>query len=419
MAHSVLRRFAQIAATFALLASTSTLPVVAQETETAVRVMVSDAGNGDLTVLDPASGEVVGRFTTPVGGYSALYPSSTGRYLLANHYAGDQVTIVDAGVALEPHGDHADLVIEAPFVLATVATGPTPAHGWAHDGVVAIHNDGDGTITLFDEAEMGEAIAPEAFAVAQPDHAAIATLGDAMLVGYYDLGRIDAYSLDGELLAEGIAPCTAAHGEARFGEAIAFGCGEGLLFVTRNGEDFASQMVRYPGAISSDASAEADATASPEAETEQPRSGTLAAHHDSNVLVGNFGEGLALVSPDADGYSFDVLPLPAEPLGFAYDQQGERLAVLTDDGSVHGIDPARGEILWTTLAVTPYTEIELGDGFDFYPSLAASDEAAYVADPKTGEVVELNLESGEVTNRFAIGGQPARVALVQASGAGH
>jgi hypothetical protein len=137
------------------------------------------------------------------------------------------------------------------------------------------------------------------------------------------------------------------------------------------------------------------------------------------VLVGDFGEGLALITPSAVGVTIDVLSLPASPLGFVYDQQGERLAVLTDDGAMHGIDPTRGEILWSTAAVTPYTEIEIGDGFDFYPSLAASDEAAYVADPKTGEVVELSLESGEVTNRFAVGGQPARIALVQASGADH
>lgn len=416
---TVLLRSTRIAAAGTLLGLTlmNASPMVAEEAETAVRVMATDAGNGDLTVIDPESGDVVGRFTTPIGGYTAVYPSESGRYLLANHYAGNHVTIVDSGLFLEDHGDHADLVAAPPFVLATVATGAMPAHGWAHDGLIAVHNDGDGTITMFDESELGEAIAPEEFAVAQPDHAAIATLGDAMLVGYYDLGRIDAYALDGELLQEDIATCTGAHGEARFKDALAFGCQEGVLIVSREGDAFTTELIAYPGSPATGTAAIDAAT--PAAEAELPRTYTLAAHHDSDVLVGDFGGGLALISGDADDLSFDVLPLPANPLGFDFDLDGERLAVLTDDGQVHGIDPNGGEILWSTPAVTPYTEIEIGDGFDFYPSLAASETAAYVADPKEGEVVEIDLDSGEVSHRFAIGGQPARVAVTSASGATH
>lgn len=417
MVRSVLRRFAQVAAVALLLPeSTSALPVVAQGAETAVRVMAIDAGNGDVTVLDPESGDVVGRFTTPAGGYAAVYPSGNGRYLLANHYAGNHVTIVDSGLSLQEHGDHADLVTAPPFVLATVATGAVPAHYWAHDGLIAVHNDGDGTVTIFDESEIAEAIDPFTFPVAQPDHTSVAVIDDTVLAGYYDLGRVDAYGVDGRLIQEGVGDCPGAHGEAKFAETIAFACADGLLLVTPVGDGFRAEKVAYPAAASA---SHTEAEATPVAAAEAPRVGSIAAHEDNPVLVGDFAEGLALITPSADGVTIDVLALPASPLGFAYDQQGERLAVLTDDGAVHGVDPAKGEILWSTPAVTPYTEIELGDGFDFYPSLAASDEAAYVPDPKSGEVVELSLENGEITNRFAIGGQPARVALVQASGAQH
>jgi hypothetical protein len=415
---SALCRSTRIAGAFALLAllSTSALPVLAQGVESAVRVMAIDAGNGDITLLDPESGEVVGRFTTPTGGFAAVYPSGNGRYLLANHYAGNHVTIVDSGLSLQEHGDHADLVTAPPFVLGTVATVATPAHYWAHDGLIAVHNDGDGTVTIFDESEIAEAIDPFTFPIAQPDHTSVAVINDTLLAGYYDLGRVDAYGVDGRLIQEGVGDCPGAHGEAKFAETIVFACSDGLLLVTPVGDGFRAQKVAYPETATS---ADADAEATPTADAEAPRVGSIAAHEDNPVLVGDFGEGLALITPSADGVTIDIVPLPASPLGFAYDQQGERLAVLTDDGAMHGVDPARGEILWSSPAVTPYTEIELGDGFDFYPSLAASDEAAYVADPKTGEVVELNLESGEVTNRFAVGGQPARIALVQASGADH
>ena len=400
----------------ALLALSLTLPIpaAADEMGTAVRVMATDAANGDLTVIDPESGEIVGRFTTPTGGYTYVYPSENGRYLLTNHYAGEHVTIVDAGLGLEPHGDHADLVTNPPFVLATVATGSVPAHYAAHDGIIAIHNDGDGTITILDESELARKVDPFTFAVAQPDHTSIAIINDTVLVGYYDLGRVDAYSLDGELIAEGVGDCPGTHGEARFGDSVAFACGDGVLLVTPDGDHFTTEKVAYPGSET-----DSDLDATPVADGEAPRIGSIAAHHDNDVLVGDFGAALALMTPHDAGLDIAVLPLSGEALAFTYDHLGEHVTVLTDDGQVHGVDPNAGEVLWSTPAVTPYTEIELGDGFDFWPKLAASDTALYVADPKAGEIVEIDLESGEVLHRFAIGGQPARVTLTLASGVQH
>jgi hypothetical protein len=394
-------------ATMALVASGLAAQAAAESgVETAVRVMATDPTTGELTVIDPKAGEVVGRFSAPAAGYAVLFPSGTGRYLLATHSEGEHVTIVDAGLSLRDHGDHVDLVAASPFVRATVETGRTPIHGWAHDGVIAVHNDGDGTITLLDESTLDSQIVPSEFSVAQPDHGAIATLGDAMLVGYYDLGRIDAYALDGTLLQEGIATCPAVHGEAHFGDAIAFGCADGVVFVTADGDGFVGQKLAYP-----DTAAAGDA--------EAPRVSTLASHDASDVLVGDFGDGLALITGAGDDLAIEILELPAAPLTFTFDDEGQRLAVLTDDGTMHAIDPAAGEVLWSTTAVTPYAEVEIGDGYAFWPAIAASDTAAYVADAPSGQVLELDLETGAISDRFEIGGQPARVTLTLARGVSH
>jgi outer membrane protein assembly factor BamB len=370
--------------------------------ETAVRVMAVDAVTGEATVIDAGSGEVVGRFTTPTGGFTYAYPSSTGRYLMLNHYEGEHVTIIDSGLSLTDHGDHSDLSTAPPFVQATVAVGPTPAHSWAHDGVLAVHTDGDGKVTLFDESSLEDGrVATTEFMVAQPDHTSIAMLGEAMLFGYNDVGRIDAYALDGELLQAGIIECPGAHGEAHFGEAIVFGCTDGLAFVTTDGETFEGQKIAYP------------------AGEEGAHVSTLTAHEDNDVLVGNFGDGLARITADGGDVAIEILPLPSTPNAFRYDGDGDVVAVLTVDGAMHAIDPAAGEVLWTTAAVTPYAEVQIGDGYEFYPFIAATDSHVYVADGGTGEVLELDLASGDITNRFAIGGQPARVTLTQASGVAH
>lgn len=411
---------------FAGVAPLAAIPnALAQGRETAVRVAAIDAGNGDLTLVDPDGGEeaVVGRFTTPIGGFAYLYPSGNGRYVVANHYDGQHVTIVDSGLSTEDHGDHVDLVEAAPFVLATVATGANPAHSWAHDGVLAIHNDGDGTVSLFEETKLTEEIAPSTFAVAQPDHSSIAIVDDIVLVGYYELGRVDAYATDGGLIREEVGACPEAHGEAKFGDTIAFACADGLLLVDPTA-GLRSTKLPYPDpvkALATPTVATERHGATPEAaEAEEgPRVGDFAAADGTDVLVGDFGQAVVFVRPDGEGASFEVLPLPAEPVGMTYDSEGEMVAVLTDDGAVHAIDPATAEILWSTAAVTPYAEISIDTGFQFYPSIAASSEAVYAPDPMTGEVVELSLADGTETNRFAIGGQPSRVAVVSASGVVH
>jgi hypothetical protein len=98
----------------------SVQPTLAQADFTAVRIMSIDGRTGELNVINPATGEVVGTFTTPAEGFASVYSSTSGRYMLANHYFGQHVTIVDSGLRSVPHGDHVDLVEGAPFVRATI-----------------------------------------------------------------------------------------------------------------------------------------------------------------------------------------------------------------------------------------------------------------------------------------------------------
>lgn len=416
-----LRRIASIALVVALLVipashAHSTMAHDDDAAETAVRVMAVDGATGQLTILDPASGAVVGRFTTPTGGYVAVGTSGTGRYFLAVHYEGEHVTIVDSGLSLESHGDHADLVAANPFVVATLPVGSAPLHQWAHDGVLAVHVDGDGTVVLFDESALNEQVVTTKITLAQPDHTSIAVLDDALLAGYYELGRIDAFSLDGTLLQENIVACPGAHGEAHFGDAIVFGCADGLAWVTSTSGTFVAEKVPYPAVVAASSSS-GDPAATPV--SDGPRVGTLAAHHDGHVLVGDFGNALVLITMNGETPSMNILDLPGDPLSFTYGRSGEDVVVLTDDGAVHAIDPVAGSILWSAAAVTPYADIEIGDGFAFYPAIAATDAYVYVPDAGTGEIVEIDRSTGQTTNRFAVGGQPARVTLTTVSGVVH
>jgi len=411
-----------LALAVALFLALAAVPAgLAQGTETAVRVVAIDGETGELTVVDPETEQVVGRFGTAAGGWTPIASSGGGRYVLVNHNEASAVTLLDGGLRLEDHGDHVDLVVGAPFVRATVEVGRAPAHYWTHDGVIAVYSDGDGTVTLFDESELDERIEPVTFSVGPADHASIALLDDALLVAPYGGGRVDVYDLEGGLIEEGIATCPGAHGEGRAGGTVAFACDDGLLLISAGEDGFRTERLAYPGgavATPEATPATPETAATPAATPVVERSNLIAWHEETSVLVGDFPDGLLLIDPAAG--TVDRIELPATPLWMTFDTEGERVAVLTDDGALHAIDPLRGEVLWSTPTRTPYSiEEDQATGYRSYPFVAAGPDAVYVPDPEAGEIVEVALDSGDVTKRITLDGEPARVALVVATGAVH
>jgi hypothetical protein len=75
--------------------------------------------------------------------------------------------------------------------------------------------------------------------------------------------------------------CPGLHGQATLGNAVAFGCSDGVLIVeVRGGGTFAANKIGNPAG-------------SPEG----ARVGVLASHPASPVMVGNFGQGIAIIDP--------------------------------------------------------------------------------------------------------------------------
>jgi hypothetical protein len=370
------------------------------QTETVVRIMAVDGDTGALTVLDGGSGAVVGRFTTPGGGFTPVYASESGRYLVVNHYDHGAITVIDSGLRVEPHGDHVDLEIVAPFVRATVVTGGKPAHYWAHDGIIAVYNDGDGSVTIFDERRLPSSADPRTFSAGPPDHASLATLDGMLLVGFYGSGRVDAYRMDGMLAREGIATCPGAHGEGRSGGVVAFGCADGVLLIAVAGGELTARKVPYPAGTGM-----------------MDRVNLIAAHPRSAVMVGDLPSGLAFIHR-TEG-TIEMLPTSSRPLWMSFSGDGTRVVVLTADGVAHVVDPMARRVLTSTPATWPYERATQAEAGAFYPFIATAGTMAYLPDPSSGEVVELAIATGQVTRRMQVGGRPARVAVASASGIVH
>jgi hypothetical protein len=354
------------------------------------RLLVSDADSSTVSVLDLAGGEVLASFSTPGAGGS-VYASPSGQHGLVVHRAENRVSVIYSGLRLEDHGDHADLVQGAPHVLHTLNVGREPTHYWAHGDEIAIFNDADGTVALLDERSFGLSLGFGEVRAAQPDHGAAVVLGDAVLVGYYELGRVDAYSREGELLRT-LEGCPGLHGEATLGDTAAFGCEDGVLLVHAQGGELSATKVENPAGAA-----------------EGARVGTLAAHEGADAFVGNFGDALVWVDPEAR--TMEVVETEAAPLRFEFAHGGEHVVALTADGMFHMLEAETGEVQGS-VQVLAAVDTSGGHGSYVTPGLAVTEGAAYVSVPAEGQVAEVHLDDMTVARRLDVPGTPSSVAVL-------
>jgi hypothetical protein len=373
-------------------AALTPLSAAAQGSATITRLVISDAQTGALTVLDANDGKVLSTFGTPSANPNVV-ASSSGRWVFAVNTTANRVTVLDTGLRLEDHGDHADLVAGPPFVRGTVITGRRPIDFWAQDGRATVHNDDDGTLAVFDDERLEHTLDFTEIRGAGTGHNNAVVLGDSVLLSLALAGRITAYRLDGSTLTS-FEGCPGTHGWTTRAGVAAAGCMDGVMLISGSGASLTARRV-----------------AEPAGSPETARVSTLTSHRDNPILAGNFGLGLAFIDPDAE--TLRVMALPANPVKFLFDERGEQLIVLTLDGMVHQVHPASGQIVASAAAVSP---MRTGDGAPPTASMAVGPRSIYVTDPQTGELVELDLARLTVARRVTLGGQPRNIAIVSMTG---
>lgn len=354
------------------------------------RLVVADGKIGLLQVIDLEKGEVVGRFTVP--GPANVYTAPGGQYAFAIHREQNRVSVVYSGLGLEDHGDHKDLVLQTPYIWATLNSGPKPTHFKSHGDRIAIYNDGDGTVALFDARKLGLVADFSEISTGAPDHGAPVPLAQAVLVGSLNRGVVEVYTYGGRKAAQ-FEGCPRLHGQAVLGSTVAYGCTDGVLLVEQRGNGFVARKL-----------------ANPIGAPQGARVGTLVAHPKHPFFIGNFGQGLVRVDS-----TLSVYPLPANPVRFGFDKDG-RLVVLTADGHLHTLEPATGKVLRSLKVSEPITAS--GEGA-VRPSMALGDGVAYVALPEKGEILEVELDTMALKRRLNVGGTPGSLAWLWVEGAQH
>ena len=389
-------------------------PSLAEEENTTEswRLFVADHSLPVVRAFDVRSGREIGRFD--IEGYAALSLTQTGKTVFAVQGDKNVVHAIDTGISLSDHGDHRDIKLSEPKLLATVVKGEKPGHVVSHANDVAIFYDRGGKFDLLSETDLAEGKADiRAFGTTAAHHGVAVPMVNHLLVSVPNMDlavkegelppRLGLRVLDREGQQVGqIAPCTGLHGEATSARLAAFGCEEGVLIVRPGGIDGPkTEMLAY------------------DASMPKGKVSTLLGGTSMQFFLGNYGEqNIVLIDPDDKANPYRLIELPTRRVDFVLDPAKPRHAyVLTEDGKLHLIDVVDGVIAKSASVTEPYSKD--GHWRDPRPRLAVAGNLIAITDPRHSEVRLIDGETLKEVRNIPVEGQPFAIVAIGGSGATH
>ncbi|QQA44257.1 metallochaperone AztD [Pelagovum pacificum] len=384
-------------------------PAQAQDEAELWRLFVADHDSGKITALDLTAPD--NRWEFEVEGAARLYPTATGRGVVAVQSDDDAVSFLASGFSLEAHGDHADIDVGAPSLIEGELTGPRPFHVVTHGDNTAINFDRGGYATFHEEHDLLEgSLEGETFEQATAHHGfsvpwqgrVVSSVASTDPVEGDNLPPrvgLQVFSADGEPVGE-MQSCTDLHGEAFSGAVMLAGCAEGVAMVSAEGDELVTGMLPYPGDL-------------PDGST-----GTLLGSRSMQVFLGNYGDsGVVVIDPTAEPY-FSYVELPYRRVDFILDPaRPQHGYILTEDGTLHRLNMLDATIEDSATVSAPYSMD--GHWRDPRPRLAMAGDRIVLTDPNEGLVRVLDVETLEETATIPVEGVPYNVISVGGSGLVH
>lgn len=376
------------------------------------RLFVSDQAESKVTAIDLESGKAFPPF--PLSGYATrLALSESGRTLFAVQTDADMVNVISTGIDLADHGEHSDIEIADPKLMAESFPGKRPVHAVIHDGKTALFFDDEGEARIVSESALlkGDTTTVSVKSPA-PHHGVAVPAGSYTLISEPDMAatveagkqppRLGLKVLDeaGSQVGE-VAACKDLHGEAASGRFVAFGCEEGVLVAkTAAGKAPELTMLAYG------------------ADLPEGRVGTLLGGTAMQVFLGNYGDDKVVIVDPESNAPYRLVELPLRRVDFILDPANVKYAyVLTEDGKLNVLDMLAAEIVRSVAVTEPYSKD--GHWRDPRPRLAIAGDAIAVTDPRQSLVRLLDRETLAEERTIPVPGLPFNIVAAGGSGVKH
>lgn len=375
------------------------------DADTRYRLFIGDHAEGIVRAVDAESGAALAAFDLDMT--PALTASASGRTLFAVQGDAGKVAVIDTGIAFEDHGDHADITVTDPALLAVTLTGTKPAHVVEGSGRIALFDDGTGDVTVFSESMLLDgSFAPETLSPGAAHHGLAAPMGDYMVVSvpHEDPEQprvgLKVIDLTGAQVGE-VMPCPAVHGQAQSARVFAFGCKDGVVFATP-GQAGAAPVLSHV----------------PTADLGEGNVSTLKGGTAMQFFLGNYGPDAVVLIEPGSADPFRKIDLPTRRIDFALDPVIARNAyILTEDGQLHLLDIVSGEITKSVTVTAPYSMD--GHWRDPRPRLAVAGPHIAITDPLQGLVRMISTETLSEVRQIPVEGVPYTIIAAGGSGAAH
>lgn len=366
-------------------ATTVPMPESTEHPEAQPRLVITYADGSEVLALDDITVTSLATFDSDAPQRPVAGPDGRHVYLVDGE--GGTTLVLDAGSYAQGHDDHFHYFTRTPAMRPDVIEGDTPVHVVGHHGQVAIFNDGDGTVDVFDEIGLtAGGLTIDTLSANMAHHGVAVPVHDGYLVTSSPDGGLPDTVLqtdrEGNEVAAYTGVCPGLHGEAAFGELIAFGCATGVVLVDPEAQT--TTFIPNPAGAG------------------ENRVGSLFAAGDS--LVGNWGPNAFSI---IDGEGLTITPIDAEGTvaGIARGPE-EQVIVLTTDGAIHVFDETGVE----TAHIEAIAAFELPEGHGVTrPGLAVAGETLAITDVAGERLVLVDLHAGAVAGEFSLSGTPTAI----------
>ncbi|WP_234734863.1 hypothetical protein [Tellurirhabdus bombi] len=355
-----------------------------------IRLLVSDGTSNKITQVSPVDG-VVNTFDAQFPN-ATLYTTASGRFAAMLYGTQNYVQYFDSG--LEYHGDHVDIK-GTPKLAAITSDRPKPTHFKSRGSESIIFNDGDGTLSVGQEADfhtsgakmkvINAGLLPHHGAMAKFDNGTYAvTVANASstLAGPHGVKVIDATGkeIHGTKLA-----VSRLHGNATDGTNAVFGVEGGALVVTQTGEQ---RLIPNPDGFGT------------------IRLGTILEAPAARKFVG-FVATKGAYFIDITGNKIIPILESTDIMQCKVDRAGKNLLVLLSNGTLKTYDLTNGSLKkeGSVIGATASSDT-------YKPVLEATEKYAYIAVPSLGEVHQVDLRDFSKIVKHKVSTQPTRLVIL-------
>ncbi len=379
------------------------------------RLLISHKDEATVFAFDLDEESVLESFTlTDVA--NALYPAPGNRYGLIVQRNANLVNAIDGGVWEEDHGDHMHAYAQAPNFMHFELQETRPTHFTSTSSQAVFFFDGFGdeslpaAVAVLTESNIASDSGVVWLHYETHQHGAAQARGEYLLSTVRDPAdtsttlpdRVALYHAHGdhfdweETFEE---TCPGLHGSAQNHHHIAFGCTDGVLVIDQHDDEFTAFKVPNPNGF-------------------EGRIGTLYGHHNLDVFVGIAAGKLYEVNPEA-GTVEPIVWTDDDHLaavGYAFAEDGHLFVILDDHGGLTLLDAEHHWEVEGHIQVTSSDAHDMPSGSRFEMAVSQASHFVYVLDPIAREVLEVDLEDGDVHTVLSLDFIPHKITWLGIAG---